>query len=362
MNLIENFLGSIKNHRIIAGVIIFGIIVVAIGNFTTALSSILDFFKRLETPTSQINIEKAGGMVRTAKELRREFHNVINSKKAPFGIEEFSKVLSLISALEHIDEENGNAIYYAGEVKRWTGRKEEGNQDFYHYLEVEKGLPSIYREGDESAEACYNSEKGYCRQRTGWIHHKLANDFFEKGQKEINPNLQLSRYKSALNHAKNALEYFPGGFVGLGQGIPTEVLIINLKKEIEETEKLSVSTAEKSGSTTVWKVEEDIDVKSYNQSGGITAGKIIIGRQPRKITPDVITQLKKLLPGNKDTVINIDAVWGDQEAFQFAEAIKTYLESQGRKVNGVDQVAYSKPVLGQSITDGGTRIIIGGIE
>ena len=129
-----------------------------------------------------------------------------------------------------------------------------------------------------------------------------------------------------------------------------------------ETEKINVLPAEQSGGTTVGKVEENIDVKSYNQSGGITAGKITVGRQPRKVTPAVIAQLEKLLPSNKDTAINIDAVWGNQEAFQFAEAIKSYLESQGRKVKGVDQVSYSKPVLGQSITEGGTRIRIGSME
>jgi len=127
-------------------------------------------------------------------------------------------------------------------------------------------------------------------------------------------------------------------------------------------EKTDVSTVGQSGGVTAKTIEENITVTSHNQSGGITAGKLTVGRQPRKLTPNDAAQLTKQLSRDKDVVINIDAVWGDQEAFQFAEAVKAYLESQGRKVNGVSQVAYSKPVMGQAITEGGTRIIIGGRE
>jgi len=30
-----------------------------------------------------------------------------------------------------------------------------------------------------------------------------------------------------------------------------------------------------------------VDVKRYNQSGGITAGELYVGQQARKVTPDV---------------------------------------------------------------------------
>ena len=63
-----------------------------------------------------------------------------------------------------------------------------------------------------------------------------------------------------------------------------------------------------------------------------------------------------------DEEIEIIAVMGDQEAFQFAEEIKNHLESKGRIVNGVHQVLFDKPVIGQEITPDGKKITIGGIK
>ncbi len=128
--------------------------------------------------------------------------------------------------------------------------------------------------------------------------------------------------------------------------------------QVEET---SVSTVEQSGGTTATNIEEIINVTSHNQSGGITAGKVTFGSSPRRLTPDVITQLEKYLPSDETKVIDITAVMGDQEAFQYAEQIKTYIESKGRNVNGVNQAIFDRPVKGQIIepTANGIKIIIG---
>ena len=55
---------------------------------------------------------------------------------------------------------------------------------------------------------------------------------------------------------------------------------------------------------------------------------------------------------------------GDQEAFRFASVIKTFLNDQGYKVNGVNQAIFAEPVRGQKIEPGkdtnSMKIIIGG--
>ena len=106
--------------------------------------------------------------------------------------------------------------------------------------------------------------------------------------------------------------------------------------------------------------KKHVNVTSYNQSGGITAGEIHVGEQARHITPEVASQLYQHLP--KDKKVSITAVMGDQEAFRFANEVKDYLSSKGYTVDGVSQSIYSRPVVGQTINrndDGGFDIIIG---
>lgn len=107
------------------------------------------------------------------------------------------------------------------------------------------------------------------------------------------------------------------------------------------------------------KDEKNIHVTSYDQSGGITANQVNIGNQPRTLTPELKTRLDQVLQINKNREIRITAVMGDGEAFQFADQIKEYLESEGWKVSGVDQAVYNKPVIGQTINPEATEIIIG---
>jgi hypothetical protein len=130
----------------------------------------------------------------------------------------------------------------------------------------------------------------------------------------------------------------------------------------QQSEKSEVSTADQTGGTTAAKIEENINVTSNNQSGGITAGKVTVGRSPRRLTPKLIAQIDQHLPSDMNKVIEITSVMGDQEAFQFAEKIKTHIESKGRKVNGVNQAIFNRPVKGQIIepTENGIKIIIGG--
>lgn len=93
--------------------------------------------------------------------------------------------------------------------------------------------------------------------------------------------------------------------------------------------------------------KENVFVTSHNQSGGITAHTVNVGSQARHLNPDIASQLTQLVAKGKP--VNVVAVMGDQEAFQFASEIKACLESQGYSVSGVDQVIYSEPVVGQFV-------------
>lgn len=108
---------------------------------------------------------------------------------------------------------------------------------------------------------------------------------------------------------------------------------------------------------------KQINVTSYNQSGGITAYNVNIGQQDRKLTQQLANQITKYIIENDVNNIKITSVMGDQEAFQFASVIKTFLVDQGYSVNGVNQAVYLKPVHGQIIEPGkdpkSVNIIIG---
>ena len=105
-------------------------------------------------------------------------------------------------------------------------------------------------------------------------------------------------------------------------------------------------------------VVTEISVTSVGQSGGITAGVVNVGAQPRKLNAKVQQRLVEVLP-DKEGDVTITAVMGDGEAFQFATEIKEFLAGQGYSVKGVNQAVYSNPVAGQSVDPEKRTITIG---
>ncbi len=105
--------------------------------------------------------------------------------------------------------------------------------------------------------------------------------------------------------------------------------------------------------------KSNVTVNSYNQSGGITANQVNIGKLARTLNVELQTQLQQLLAENKTQEISITSVMGDGEAFGFATQIKNFLEQQGFIINGVNQAVYTQAVVGQSFNSKNLEIIIG---
>lgn len=167
--------------------------------------------------------------VRTANELRQEFARATALRTQPLNEDDFRRVHELITTLSQIDPRNGHAFYYSGQMKRWLGRKTEAQQDFYKYLENEPQQPKVAREGDISVETCYRSAAGYCRQRSGWICHLLANDFYQKGLVEGGTDQARYHFNLAVQYAQKTLGFFPGGFE---QFTPTQMVERDSKARI----------------------------------------------------------------------------------------------------------------------------------
>ncbi|MCP4491521.1 MAG: hypothetical protein GY820_30045 [Gammaproteobacteria bacterium] len=100
------------------------------------------------------------------------------------------------------------------------------------------------------------------------------------------------------------------------------------------------------------------NVTSNNQSGGITAGVVNVGPQPRNIDTGLVNQLQLMLP-DKTKTVTLTAVMGDGEAFSFATQIKNFLVERGYEVNGVNQSVFNAPVIGQQFNPDTLTLIIG---
>ena len=90
------------------------------------------------------------------------------------------------------------------------------------------------------------------------------------------------------------------------------------------------------------------NVTSFNQRGGITAGELSVGPQQRSLSSKHKEELLDNL-GEEDHII-VEAAMNDREAFQLAQEIKSFLESEGfDSVEGIHQVMMAKPVQGVTV-------------
>jgi hypothetical protein len=171
-------------------------------------------------------------IIDAAREMRKEFHRITDNRSQPISYSEFANVTSLVHFIRQIDPDNGHAHYYAGEVKRWAGMKDEAISEFLKYLETYESRPSIDMIDDTGTEICYRIAHGYCKQRTGWINHLLAVYFMKDCEKESETTKLRILASRALLYATNALKAYPKGFT---QYI-ADVSIIGKAKEILEND------------------------------------------------------------------------------------------------------------------------------
>jgi hypothetical protein len=166
-------------------------------------------------------------LIETSRDLRKEFSASANAHPASANTEDYARVTFLISFMQRIDDNNGHAAYYAGEVRRRLGKPHESHQFFYRYLEEQESRHPRYRDGGTGAEVCYARPRGFCAQRSGWIHHVLANDLYKKAATTEDRVERRVLLDSAAKHVELSLGDFPG-FV---QDIPTKVLQVRVAEE-----------------------------------------------------------------------------------------------------------------------------------
>jgi hypothetical protein len=149
--------------------------------------------------------------------------------------------------LEHA-QDNGHGLYFSGEA--WRGKAKTIAQDaevargrmrdkFFRYLDNEPSQPMEDRGG--KAEACYQREHGYCAERTAWINHLMAIDYYQQAQAAVDRDIRIQLLQRALGFVNNDLKF--GGF---DQDIPSPTLKDRIQGELRSLNHRSGGSPRKS--------------------------------------------------------------------------------------------------------------------
>jgi len=139
-------------------------------------------------------------MITFAKIIREEYRQ-----------RDYDLVLQINELLSNIFPDNGHLKYYEGEV--WRQRKDYGRmQDsFYRYLSLAAHRPAEEALGD--AEDCYTRSTGFCGERTGWVCHLMAANFYAQALGANSEAQKRVFVEEARRHLKCEGDRFPTGFV-----------------------------------------------------------------------------------------------------------------------------------------------------
>jgi hypothetical protein len=188
----------------------------------------------------------------SAKELQEEFGQARAALRKT-GAADFSGAQAIVASLSQLNAENGHALYYRAEIERVQTAARFGadscpkpvapgdasesldiyRKGFHRYIEVEKQLPESETGGGPEWQLCYQRAKGYCRQRTAWVNHLLANDLYQEALAASDSETRLAKLDRARNYAEAALKFQPAGQApGFAQCLETKVLIKKIDQNL----------------------------------------------------------------------------------------------------------------------------------
>lgn len=190
--------------------------------------------------------------VALAKQLRTAFQEARDDLEKN-GVADFRRAEALIARLKSLDEQSGHVWYFNGEIKRiqnralftpkgcfkgWppadTGNLDTYQQDFHRYIDTALTLPAVETGGDSGADICYQRSKGYCAQRTAWIQHLLANDFYVHAMALTDYRDRMAALKRAGELAAEARKYRRADTgEGFDQCIETTALLQRITEELQ---------------------------------------------------------------------------------------------------------------------------------
>jgi hypothetical protein len=165
--------------------------------------------------------------------------------KTMFDRHEYEAVLDLADIIAKSYPNNGHALYYRGDVYRIFHNTTEMRGSLTNYLAAAELNPDAL---DGPAAICYDRASGFCRERTAWINHLLASDFYHEALGRAAPE-RSTALMSSFKYENRTLELRSEGF---DPDLTVKAPCDNLKHIAERFAELGQN-----------KAEIDADLKKY---------------------------------------------------------------------------------------------------
>ena len=152
-------------------------------------------------------IESAQGFsAGTKKELILNMGTRMKMLLTAVRLDDVSDLCDLLNHIYNIDafHENGTALYFEGEVARIKGDRENMRGIFKRYLANAEDIPASQR-GKATVNYQINAD-GYFGERTAWIMHMLANDFYSESLEVKDARIKRDNLEVALSYASKSFE------------------------------------------------------------------------------------------------------------------------------------------------------------
>lgn len=149
--------------------------------------------------------------------------------------DEFGAIDSVVNFLLAIDPHDGHGWYYRGEVQRLKYRKDRNGAGYLgshsYFYKYANFLEMVAQEESGRSSGCADDENGYCQERTAWVSNLLALDFYRIALTK-SEDKRKGDLCQAVTHAEGVLKLRKQGFRNPLQGVPTQDLLDDARKQL----------------------------------------------------------------------------------------------------------------------------------
>lgn len=176
-------------------------------------------------------------LIDLAARLGQEVRAATEHRMPPLKLDAFTASFATIAEIRKLDANNGNDFYYSSQIQRWLEPAdqltEQAHDGYFRYLEAVDRLPAAIAETGPEQSYCYGRPWGFCTQRTAWINHQLAYDYYRWAAKATGEakRVHLGR---VIRYGRAALCLRAEGF---SQGEATTIMVAAAERELGEPHK-----------------------------------------------------------------------------------------------------------------------------
>jgi hypothetical protein len=127
----------------------------------------------------------------------------------------FNDANKTLASLASLAPSSGHTFYFEGEMQRFTRLNRNIYQAidwFLRYVDDPRNA-QILSSDRLDGQACYETAEGFCRKRTGWVLHLLANIYYrQSADATIAPERRREHLDDASRCLDQSLKFYPKGF------------------------------------------------------------------------------------------------------------------------------------------------------